>query len=116
MSETEHNSGTLTPVPMVGDLEATAKSILSADGVEPKEYYDNFLEQLEDVGYRNYVIAGDKIYKVAYTENDPDTDIFKAKRNEDGTIDFETRYYNGGCGFGEAIEIALKSLPEPPNN
>ena len=29
-------------------------------------------------------------------------------KNEDGDFDFEVRYYNGGCGFDEAIERAFE--------
>lgn len=109
MSETEHRVGKLTPVEINGTIEETAEAILKADGVEPKEYYDTFLDQLEDVGYRQYVITDGKIYKVDMAEIDPYNDIFNATHNEDGTIDFEVKYYNGGCSFNEAIEEAIKA-------
>ena len=36
-------------------------------------------------------------------------DILRANRNDDGTVDFEIKYYNGGMGFREAIEESLSS-------
>ena len=39
-------------------------------------------------------------------ELDPDSSLFEAVLYSDGTIEFEVKYYNGGCGFSEAIDHA----------
>jgi hypothetical protein len=109
MSETEHNIGKLKPMGMVGGVEATAKRILKAEGWASD--YDTYAEALEDYGYREYVLHNEVIYKVIENnEPNPYDDIFRASRNDDGTINFETKYYNGGCGFCEALVEALNNL------
>ena len=42
--------------------------------------------------------------------NDIDSDIFNAHDNNDGTIDYEVLYYNGGCSFDEAVEYAIDNM------
>jgi phosphoenolpyruvate synthase/pyruvate phosphate dikinase len=110
MSETEHNVGKLTPLDITGDNETMARLYLESKEIEPKEYYDSFLEQLMDECSRTALIFEGKIYSIEVTENDPDMDIFKSSKNDDGIIDFEVRYYNGGCGFSEAIFYALDKI------
>lgn len=112
MSETEHNKGILTPVAILDDLETTAKKILADMGEGPKDYYSTFLEQLEDVGQERYFIAKNMIYTVENTPIDPCDDIMMASRGGDGRIYFETKYYNGGCGFNEALETAISNMEE----
>ena len=41
---------------------------------------------------------------------DPNDDIIRAALNEEGSIDFEVKYYNGGASMQEAIVSALKKL------
>ena len=36
--------------------------------------------------------------------------IFEAKRKNNLTIDFTLRYYNGGCGFLEALGKAMENI------
>ena len=108
MSDYEHSKGKLTPVEIVGDLENTAKLLLEKMEIEPVGWYDNFLEQFEVETYRTYIVLNDKIYKIESTPIDIYDDILNAVENEDETIDFEVKFYNGGCSFSEAIEIAVK--------
>ena len=110
MSETEHYVGKLIPVEMKGSLEDTARQILSEMGEEKKDYYESYLEQLEDDGYKQYIITSTDIYKVKMEEVDPDYDILRSNYNDNGVIDFEVRYYNGGCSFDEAVKKALKRI------
>lgn len=112
MSETEHNKGILTPVEIIGDIENTAKKILEGMGEDPEEYYSTFLEQLEDVGYRKFFIADNMIYNVESTQIDPDNSIMLASKCGDGRIYFETKFYNGGCSFNEALHSAISRIKE----
>lgn len=107
MSETEHNKGKLKPAGMSGGVEATAKRICENLGFALSEYNDTYLEQLEDDGYRSWILIGDIIYKVENESVDAEGDIMNAKILDDGTIEYEVRYYNGGCSFGEAIQTAV---------
>jgi len=73
--------------------------------------YDHAVECLLDQHHREYAVHNDKIYEVHIEEQDPDpNDIFNATHDPDGTINFVIRYYNGGCGFNEAIGYALDGL------
>lgn len=113
MSETVHYQGTLTKVERLEgeSLEQQCKRLLAerlsseielGEGASWREYF-------EDETYKEYVIHDEVIYKADIVEMD-DNDVFKANRNSDGTIGFTLVYYNGGCSFNEAIEIALKAL------
>ena len=109
MSETVHYIGKLTLVPIEGDIQNTAKIILRGEG-RGAEGYSDFLEALEDWSYKKYVIYNGNIYKADMKESDPYSNMAIATKKEDGTIDFEVRYYNGGCSFSEAIEDALRKI------
>lgn len=109
MSETVHYVGKLTKIPMEGDLQNTAKRVLQNEGWCDESDAD-FLEQLEDRGYKKFLVHSGNIYKVEKTQLDPNDDIVKATKCPDGTIDFEVKYYNGGCSFNEAIDAALGKI------
>jgi hypothetical protein len=57
-----------------------------------------------------YIIHNDLIYHAHDTNIEPYEDIFTAYKDSDGNINYELKYYNGGCCFSEAMEIALKNL------
>jgi hypothetical protein len=111
MSETEYNVGTLTLVKIEVDAETTAKEILFGMGVKPDlTYFKTYCEQLSDEGYRRYYISEDKIYKVSYKDIGESANIFEATERADGVIEFQTRFYNGGCSFNEALDCAIKKV------
>ncbi len=60
----------------------------------------------------NIAVLNDKYAYVIVSEDDIDgyADIFNASKNEDGTIDFLLRYYNGGCSFNEALTTAINKM------
>ena len=109
MSETVHYIGKLTLVPIEEDIQNTAKIILQEEGWSLEGYSDS-LEALDGRGYRKYVIYNGNIYRVDMKEYDPYANIGIAFKKDDGTIDFEVRYHNGGCSFSEAIEDALRKI------
>lgn len=109
MSETVHYRGKLiyqeknSPT---DTLEEQCKRLLNG---EKKPYYDTFTEAVQDTQYQQYVIQGDKLYKVTeFRDIEEYEDIFSAKKINGKDFEFEVKYYNGGCGFDEAIEYALK--------
>jgi hypothetical protein len=112
MSETVHYKGILTRVlPNEGEtIQDIAKRILDHHNIEFDDCYDDYLECLQDNYYQGYVVLDDKIYEVEKKELDPDSSLFKAVLYSDGTIEFEVKYYNGGCGFGEAIDHAYDNI------
>ena len=60
----------------------------------------------------NIAVLNDKYAYVIISEDyiDDYADIFNASKNEDGTIDFLLRYYNGGCSFDEALNTAINKM------
>ncbi len=109
MSDTEHNVGKLIPRESKGTIEETCRSILSEMGIDDVEDGEA-RERLDDEGYRKYFITDSVVYEAIYQEVDIDCDIFNATKNTDGIIDFEIKFYNGGCSFNEALEEALKKI------
>ena len=110
MSETVHYRGTLTEVDMLDNetLEEQCKRLLG--DTELLSYYKSYQEMLLDQFYEIYIIYDDTLYLVEKRNYEPDGDIFWSKGNEDRSISFEVKYYNGGCGFNEAIEEALENI------
>lgn len=104
MSETVHYKGKLTPT------NKTTGQYLVDNNVDISRYdyeggaYD-CLE--ENFGMNTTEIDG-KVFLVEYENVDLEQEIMSASKNEDGTIDFEVKFYNGGCGFSEAIEQSVK--------
>lgn len=110
MSETVHYRGVLKRVERhEGEtLEQQCKRLLG--NKELPSYCDSYAEYLMDENYQKITIQNDIVYQVEKEEIDPDSDLFQAKINDDDEIEFEIRYYNGGCGFDEAIEEAVKNI------
>ena len=108
MSDTVHYKGKLIPVATEDTLEATAKRVMKEEGTELKDWVDDWRYIFDDNFYREYIIIDDKIYKADYKELNSYDDIMNATINEDGSIDFEIKYYNGGCGFCEALEESVE--------
>lgn len=110
MSETEHKTGKLKPCEMRGTIEETCKAILAENGFNDLSYYRSYQEQLEDEFYRKYYVSENCVYEVYSEDKNQDDDIFNASKNADGTINFEIKYYNGGCSFNEALGEAMKTI------
>lgn len=111
MSETVHYRGTMRAVEKLDNesTESQCKRLLC--NKELPSYYDSYQEMLLDEFYEEFVICNDVLYSVLKTEEiDPDENMFIASVNENGDINFEVKYYNGGCGFNEAIEYALEKV------
>jgi hypothetical protein len=107
MSEVVHYRGTLTRVEKLESesLEDQCKRLSGNKRLQ--SYHDSYQEQLVHDNYQDYVILDDVLYSVKKQDIDPDEDISRMTENEDGTLSFEVKYYNGGCSFDEAIEEAF---------
>jgi len=113
MSETDHYTGKLTrvPHPTGQTLEQVAEGVCKGLGLELSSYNHTWIDELQD-STEYYVVTESAIFSVQRKRHDEGEDIFDAEVQEDGTIDFTVKYYNGGCGFTEAIEAALDNLKE----
>jgi len=71
----------------------------------PEDKEEIFREEFDG----KYVENGGQIY-VIVNEKDLDCeDIFHLAENPDGSFNYILKYYNGGCGFDEAIETAFSN-------
>lgn len=116
MSETEINKGVLIKLNLTGDIEEKCRQALDELGIEMSDYCDTYRECVEDRGYRKLYIFNDDIYRVEYNKIDGEEDIFDAQFNENGDIQFTTKFYNGGCSFNEALDYAVETLTNEGGN
>jgi len=110
MSETVYYKGTLTEVYRLENetLEDQCKRILQVEEFND-DYYDSFQEMVLDQSYERYIVQDGILYAVQRQELNSEDSLFNISKNEDGTLNFEVRYYNGGCSFDEAIEYAFEN-------
>jgi len=107
MSEEEFCVGKLIPLEFIGfTLDESLEKLANDNEWEVED--NDFMEAFEENGYREYIIIKDKIYKVIYDNKDSYDSFFQATKNNDGSISFILKFYNGGCSFSEAIEEAMK--------
>jgi len=115
MSETVNYTGTLKRLDFnsLEEIENIAQEIIRGRGNKDEfpSYFDHYWEWLESEYENEFFYINGSLYQALKCEEiDMDTDQFKANRNQDGSIDFNVRYYNGGCSLGEALETAIKKL------
>jgi len=108
MSEYEHIVGKLIPCDQ--SIESVCREEYGCTEEDLDEYCNTWSALLQDVGYRNHYVIGDKVYSIEGNYVESDGDIFRATKATDNSIAFEVRYYNGGCSFTDAIEIALAKM------
>jgi len=112
MSETVHYTGKITLIkqPDNETMQQMAKRILNEIGHKIDPYFkENYLECISEL--ESYELINDSLYKIEdleYCDHVPD--IFDANKSADGSISFRVQYYNGGCGFNEALEEAMSNL------
>lgn len=109
MSETVHYRGTLKEIKKLDNesLEEQCKRLLGYKDLE--SYSESYQEELLSEHYKKYVAHDDVLYLVDMGCVDTDEDIFHLRKDKNGSINFEVKYYNGGCGFNEAIELAFEN-------
>lgn len=102
MSETEHH---------IGKLKPTGKRVNEYIGyLKIPSYYKSVDEYFRDEFESIACVIDGLVFEIeASNYEDPD-DIFIASKNEDGSIDFQVKYHNGSCGFGEALGYAIKNI------
>ena len=115
MSETVTQKGKLELVKNIDGETTFDKKILqlivghNMGGEIPN--YDTPLECLLDCMYLEYLVISGRLFKLVNLTK-IDDDICEITDNLDGTFDFVTSYYNGGCDLGEALEEKLDALLE----
>jgi len=116
MSDYETHKGKLIPTELT--KEEVVKDFLdnySRDwkwvlDLKSKEHLtDNDINELFwDI--EEYSEINGKIYIIEDEYFRDDDDLFIMKQNSDGTLEYLVRFYNGGCGFEEALEYAAEKM------
>ncbi len=72
---------------------------------------DSWVEYFKDEFYEKYFVINNVIWEIFdHEEKDDSDDIYELKPNEDGTLSFIMKFYNGGTCLSECIEEELKKL------
>jgi len=109
MSDTVHFKGIAKAIK--GNPNDVAKQIMNDEGEHDlPTWCENWVEFLCDKHYQEYWVKSDCLFKIAKTKVDPDVDVFEAGDLGDGIIEFNVRYYNGGCSFDEALDKATEGF------
>ncbi|MBU3186579.1 hypothetical protein [Clostridium estertheticum] len=112
MSEGVYYRGTLKEVTKLqGEtLEALCKRILEDRKIKLDSHYTTSKEQLIDDCYDEYIPHEDILYSIERESVNLYDDIFKINKGKDGVLRFELKYYDGRCGFNEALEEAFNNI------
>lgn len=114
MSEVDWYVGKLVKVERLENelLENQCKRICEELNIrlDHLQYHDNYIELLLDEKYNEYIVYDNTLYSISKQRKDEWDDIYEASQNEDGSISFNVKYYNGGCNLNEALNEALEKL------
>jgi len=113
MSDNECHFGRLIPIEQKETLEATAKFHLEALGVTDRDF-DDFTTSWLDYMKHNMGafdnkfahIHNGKIYRIENEQLD-EYGFSRSQEKEDGTIEYQLLFYNGGGSFDEVLDSAL---------
>ena len=116
MSYTEYHHGKLKKIPMKMDdsLEQQCKRIVLEDNDSSPiddiiESYDSFEAYVRDYYSYEYMILNGRLYEVLeYFQADEDE--FDVWEDEDGIINYNGSFYNGGTSLYEVLENELKIM------
>lgn len=117
MSETVQYRGILKKVPIEHDLETTCKELLKKEGCEWNETKDKkwcespYEKVMYELSEKYVILNKSEIFEVVKNEDLGYDDLFEIKKVGD-EYHYLVKFYNGGCGFGEAIEYALEKYHE----
>lgn len=115
MSETVTYAGKMKEIELLDNtLLDTVKALAVVFGdADYSKLGDDIHEILCDHLEDKYELVGDKLFKMVSLKRFTDgEEINMGSRNPDGTIDFLTQFYNGGCCLNEALEEVLKYVDE----
>ncbi|APR02564.1 TPA: hypothetical protein ACXDAY_002133 [Clostridium botulinum] len=115
MSKTVQYIGKLTELRRLDNetLEQQCEKVCKENNLyELPDFYYTWAECLTSELYKRYYINNNSLYVIESEQIDPEYDIFNASMNDNEEIEFEVKYYNGGCSFNEALNKAMSNLKE----
>ena len=89
------------------DLEELSK-IICEERFISLDFYDTWEEAILCELGEEYAVINGVLYKVEDASIEEGT--CTATENADGSISYTLHYYNGGCGFNEALEDAVNEI------
>jgi hypothetical protein len=120
MSDYETHKGKLKPTELTKE-EVVKEYLMNYDSTN--SYTLNNKKELEKTGsldldkiteifpdIEEYAEINGKIYEIQDELFDDSNDIFEMQENPDGTLKYMVKFYNGGCGFEEALGIASNKM------
>lgn len=113
MSQTETHVGKLEKInkDINRTVEEWCKDFFAERNINQlNSYSDSWEEMFRDECDGKYIICNDEVYKVVQNRELDGDDVYHASLNSDGTVSYVLSFYNGGCGFSEALEYALNKL------
>lgn len=113
MSRDVSVSGKLIPVDLEGmTVEAKSQSLIPADKrVNVTEFYDSALDYLTLECNYYFDKASNILFEISAIEAEDDYFV-RVTKNPDGSYDFLTRFYNGGCDLTEMLDEGFQELSE----
>ena len=106
MSDYKAYKGKLIPT------HQTLEEYCMEHGINPISHTDSLEETFYEIFEDSLILFEGMVYTVEKDELDPYESTFEGKFNSDGSISFVTKFYNGGCGLGEALEVCAKNAKE----
>lgn len=111
MSEMETHIGKMRRIECTSQ-EEKATELMASEGKQRPSYCNNNLEWLLSE-YDTYISTPTGLWGIIERKKlDGDDDINHLTENEDGTISFVSRFYNGGACLTEMLEQGIKKLNE----
>jgi len=86
------------------DKEAMLKNEITNETIN--EY---FLDSIDD-----FIELDNIVYEIIDNQFD-DEDLYEMSKKNDNTYEYLVRFYNGGCGFEEALETAFSKINKAKN-
>lgn len=114
MSDDVHYKGKLKRLAVEGheEIETYAKTYVEEQGDELKSYCDDYTEHLRYEYNDKFVVIDDILWEViTKEEQDAYGSVFNLRHSKDDEYTYEVKYYNGGCGFEEALQEAFDEMP-----
>jgi translation initiation factor 2 beta subunit (eIF-2beta)/eIF-5 len=119
LSDYETHKGTLKPTKYTKEslvkeyfnsYKGTNKYILTdKELIINDELTDDIIDEYFLDTINEYIELNGIVYKISDTELNDD-DIYEMSKKEDGTLEYIVKFYNGGCGFEEALDTAYSTL------
>ena len=92
----------------------TLQEFMGANGYNQTDE-EELMQEFDEDFYRKAILLGEKVFLIEGTVKEFDESIFDARLNDDGTIEYQCVYYNGGWCLDDAIQYAVEKNIKIPH-